>query len=907
MGSRPAWHHGIAPSAAAMFSPPTSRENADGDGYASDASNASSSSSENALEPESDSLAARLLFVQVVERNGLGSLTLNEKEAVAGATACVCFGLDGDLSAATEVLRLTVIDLLGLEITNLKAVEPLMSNEPPEALEDVATGIQRARDAFITRERDAGQSTSTDAVEGANDSNAREPSRWTVILASLVVAAAAVGRHDARVAATLRRLATAAHVPWEPIAELEDLIAKKLKQALPKDQLSDAHDEQDEDSNDATSALENTAITKRKASDTKKFSFTAMREKIKDMSYGQTAAVGAAAVFGGGLMFITGGVAAPAVLASLASLGAAGGVVGAVALSAGSLTTFFGGATGISYILGGVGAGLTGWRTARRLEGLSQFAFLPLKRTRVGLRVFLFVPGFLRDPHDLFKSFGAADGVYSAVVDLEASGDESDDSDNGTSETNKSDEPGGTRTENSKTSTSPLDKKGIWRAISNSVKVLNVLKPNFDECSFTTTSVPCVGVTLGTTKKGKIYIANVTSGGVADKSGVAEGSVLVSVQFVSDDGDVVEGEEGTGASDVSAAPSPVVEVGGVGKVDAAGVARLFKQASQTRVEHKGRPVTCELRLRRNLSQDADVEVLARRRQKRVVGSDARNSLEEITGSVTDSPIKGVTPSGSSVGLSSAESPNPLTLETPNANPKQWPLPHGEQFVVSWEHALLMDLGGAMSAFGRAALTKYVGAQAVAHTSLAALASAVAWPVTLLNAGGFIDSPWALAEARSKDAGRALADALLEGKAGKRPCTLVAYSLGCDVVKHCCQFLAEAENDGGLGLIQDIVLVGAPMDASKETWTPLRKVTSGRLINTGDFGDLNLTGSSNRGGDWMLRFLFRKKNWAIKRGVAAWTHVEHVGVENIDVGEVCGVHVEIPDRMGAILEKVGLDK
>jgi hypothetical protein len=30
------------------------------------------------------------------------------------------------------------------------------------------------------------------------------------------------------------------------------------------------------------------------------------------------------------------------------------------------------------------------------------------------------------------------------------------------------------------------------------------------------------------------------------------------------------------------------------------------------------------------------------------------------------------------------------------------------------------------------------------------------------------------------------------------------------------------------------------------------------------------------------------------------------VENVDVGEVCGVHVEIPDRMGAILQVVGLD-
>ena len=136
------------------------------------------------------------------------------------------------------------------------------------------------------------------------------------------------------------------------------------------------------------------------------------------MGYGRAAAVGAAAAFGGGLMFVSGGAAAPAVLASLASLSAAGGVLGAVALSAGTLVASFGGATGIAYALGGVGAGLTGWRAARRLEGLSQFAFLPLRGTGEGMRVFLYVPGFLRDPGDLFKSFGVNDGVYSAVVEV---------------------------------------------------------------------------------------------------------------------------------------------------------------------------------------------------------------------------------------------------------------------------------------------------------------------------------------------------------------------------------------------------------------------------------------------------------------------------------------------------------
>jgi len=337
-----------------------------------------------------------------------------------------------------------------------------------------------------------------------------------------------------------------------------------------------------------------------------------------------------------------------------------------------------------------------------------------------------------------------------------------------------------------------------------------------------------------------------------------------------------------------------------------------------------------LRLRRNLSRGADVEALARRRARRAAPREPQRA--DARGSETDpmralaaaSPLSSA--STASLGLdarsidedvdedvsqpSSEKSEKTKTTMTKTQTETKeepsvdhsWPLPRGEQLVVAWEHALLMDLGGAMSAFGRAAMTRYVGAQAVAHTSLAALASAVAWPVTLLNAGSFIDSPWALAESRGAHAGRALADALLEGsgKGAPRPVTVVAYSLGCDVARHACAFLDETEDGLGFGLIQDLVLVGAPLDASRETWAAMRRVAAGRVVNAGDFSD-----TVSR--DWMLRFLFRKKNWALgARGVAAWTRVDHPGVENVDVGEACGAHVEIPDRMGDILRVVGLD-
>jgi len=306
-----------------MFVSSSSRHVEAGDGYDSDASSASSSSShENASSALPVSHAARALFVAVVAQNALGSLTLPEKEAIAGAAACVCLGLDGDLPAASEVLRVIALDLLGLDETALKAVEPLLrGNDPPRSVSDLETGIRRARDDFIKTTQQAVTETQTlNPNPDEENDDTHQPSRWSVLVAALVVAAAAAGRHDARCAAVLRRLAKAAHVPWETIAELEDLIAWKLRQAMDVETESSPPSGKRAKESDASAVEKNAParLLRAPTEQKQKFSFTAMREQLREMSYGRAAVVGAAAIAGGGLMFVTGGVAAPAVLASLA-------------------------------------------------------------------------------------------------------------------------------------------------------------------------------------------------------------------------------------------------------------------------------------------------------------------------------------------------------------------------------------------------------------------------------------------------------------------------------------------------------------------------------------------------------------------------------------------------------------
>ena len=58
---------------------------------------------------------------------------------------------------------------------------------------------------------------------------------------------------------------------------------------------------------------------------------------------------------------------------------------------------------------------------------------------------------------------------------------------------------------------------------------------------------------------------------------------------------------------------------------------------------------------------------------------------------------------------------------------------------------------------------------------------------------------------------------------------------------------------------------------------------------------------------MLRFVFRKNAMLLRRGLSAWSESEHAGVENIDVGDASFGHLDIPDDMAAILERVELER
>ena len=153
-----------------------------------------------------------------------------------------------------------------------------------------------------------------------------------------------------------------------------------------------------------------------------------------------------------------------------------------------------------------------------------------------------------------------------------------------------------------------------------------------------------------------------------------------------------------------------------------------------------------------------------------------------------------------------------------------------------------------------------------------------------------DNPFSVAKSRAEKAGTVLADALVNRAQGERPVNLIGYSLGARVIYACLLSLVARK---AFGLIDSVVLIGAPIPSDGADWRAMRSVVSARLVNVY---------SEN---DYVLGFLYRTSS--IQLGVAGLQRVEGVmGVENVDVSDTVSGHLRYRYLLGAILRKIGFE-
>ena len=218
------------------------------------------------------------------------------------------------------------------------------------------------------------------------------------------------------------------------------------------------------------------------------------------------------------------------------------------------------------------------------------------------------------------------------------------------------------------------------------------------------------------------------------------------------------------------------------------------------------------------------------------------------------------------------------------------LGHGaEVFALRYELEALLHIGNALTEMAKGYAWGYAKKEIISRTIFATLSAAL-WPLGLLKVSRIVDNPFSVAKSRSDKAGRVLADALINKAQGERPVTLIGYSLGARVIYTCLMCLAERR---AFGLIESVVLIGAPTPSVASDWRMMRSVVAGRLVNVY---------SEN---DYILGFVYRTSS--IQFGVAGLQPVEGVkGVQNEDVSSVVNGHLRYRYLVGSILKRIGFE-
>lgn len=215
---------------------------------------------------------------------------------------------------------------------------------------------------------------------------------------------------------------------------------------------------------------------------------------------------------------------------------------------------------------------------------------------------------------------------------------------------------------------------------------------------------------------------------------------------------------------------------------------------------------------------------------------------------------------------------------------------GDQYCLAWEEELLRKFGKSMRSFAKDQLIGYANGELVRMTALAALAAAVAIPRTIMKAADMIDNIWVLVMNNADESGKILAETLRRRDQGLRPVTLVGYGMGARLILSCLKKLAKY--DDCYGIVENAVLLGAPVEVVSAEWRNARRLVSGRLIN----------GFSEN--DWMLAVMYRYQGWALNpAGISA---IDVAGVENVNLSSIVNGHLDYKHKIGVILDLLRLE-
>ncbi|XP_059481329.1 transmembrane and coiled-coil domain-containing protein 4-like [Neocloeon triangulifer] len=215
----------------------------------------------------------------------------------------------------------------------------------------------------------------------------------------------------------------------------------------------------------------------------------------------------------------------------------------------------------------------------------------------------------------------------------------------------------------------------------------------------------------------------------------------------------------------------------------------------------------------------------------------------------------------------------------------------EQYFLRYESSYLKELGQALDMAVSAAVT--VATQEVLKfTILRGILTAIAWPASLVSLSSIIDNPWGVCLRRSAQVGRHLAHVLLAREHGGRPVTLVGYSLGARVVFYCLRELAD-RRPGSEGIVQEAIMLGAPVTGSVKDWQDISTVVAGRIVN------------GYCRSDWLLKFLYRTTSIAVNIAGLNEISCDSKRLQNVDLTDIVSGHTDYESKVETLLKVVGV--
>ncbi|KAL1602628.1 hypothetical protein SLS60_006045 [Paraconiothyrium brasiliense] len=230
------------------------------------------------------------------------------------------------------------------------------------------------------------------------------------------------------------------------------------------------------------------------------------------------------------------------------------------------------------------------------------------------------------------------------------------------------------------------------------------------------------------------------------------------------------------------------------------------------------------------------------------------------------------------------------LTSPSDVNKPWEIIDGagtEPFALRFELDAMLRMGNSLNDVLFSYAWDGVTYTIVSRTLLGALYAGL-WPLGLVKVASVLDNPFSVALARADKAGKVLAHALIDGVQGKRPVTLMGYSIGARVIYSC---LVELAEQNAFGLVEAAVLMGTPAPSDSKSWRKIRSVVAARVVNVYSTED------------YILGFLYRSTK--LELGVAGLQEVKGVfGVENVDMSKLVNGHDRYRYLVGSILTKIG---